>query len=173
MPIADVYDFEIVIEPAIKALLVAQGLACITSRDTPTLQKSVPRVEVSYSHGLGLNKFAPLQPLIDAGIIPAGLTPLQYWQMRRESAWQSQINLELITKADLGQLTLYVTQVRAILANCWQFINGISVQTLFLQFDKEPTNGPVYSPQEGYYGVKMAQPIKVSVQADAWSALSS
>lgn len=173
MPVAAVYDFEIVIEPAVKALFKAQGLTCITSRDAPTLQKAVPRVELSYSHGPGLNRFAPLQPLIDAGIIPAGLTPLQYWQMRRESAWQGQINLELVTQADLGQLTLYVTQVRAILANCWQLINGITVQSLFLQFDKEPTNGPVYSPQEGYFGMKMSQPVKVSVQADAWQALVS
>lgn len=173
MPIADIYDFEIVIEPAIKALLVAAGLSCITSRDTPTLQKSVPRVELSYLHGPGLNRFANLQSLIDAEIIPSGLTPLQYWQMRRESAWQSQINLELVTAANLAQIALYVSQVRGVLASCWQFINGITIDTLFLQFDREPANGPVYTPQDGYYGVKMAQSVKVSVQADAWSALSS
>lgn len=173
MPIATVYDFESAIEPAIKTILEAQSLTCLTSRDALTFEKAVPRVEIVYLHGPGLKKWADLQTLIDAGLVPVGLTPNQYWQMRRESAWQSQLNLNAITKADVAVHANYRAKVRAVLASCWQFINGFSITTHMLNFDNEGGNSPIYKPQDGFFGTTISYPVKVSVQADAWSALSS
>ncbi len=176
MAIETIYDFEGAIEPAIKTLLTDKGLACLTTRDAPTLQKAVPRVELSYTHGPGLKRFVGIDVLVAAQLAPPEVLTTNVkdaWIFRRESCWQGQLNLEIITQADVNSHAQYRSKVRSVIASCWQFINGFTITYHSILFENEGGNSPVYQPQEGYYGTKIVYPVKISVQADAWAALNT
>lgn len=76
---AELYNFEGQIEPAVKTMLQAAGFTALTMRDTPTLFKTRPRVEVV----LGMGDSTQHQQLIDG----------EYFR----DTWNATLMLDLVT----------------------------------------------------------------------------
>lgn len=170
MSYREIYDFENVVETAIKNAAAAVGLKCVTSQDPPQLQTERPYLIAEFQLGNGEQRFVVIDPA--TGAAPTDPTqPL--WKYRRESAWACTIRLALITNADIAQHGDYRAQVRSLLGQIGLVINTATVLPHhYLELVRENGTGSLMAhASEGYFRTDFTFSAKLSVQADAWAAL--
>jgi hypothetical protein len=174
MSVADIYDFEGQVEPAVKAVLVAMGLAAFTTQDEIDFTKDRPRVEVMFTLGAGQNRWAIINP--ETGLEPTGTTAQDAWNYRRESAWACSITIQAITDADIAAHSIYRAKARNALAGLWVCINEVNdlMTRHFLTMSSDGGNSSIQMDQEhGMFKTDFHFNGKISVQADAWPALAT
>ena len=176
--IQDIYDLENAAENACAMVVKSFSLNAFSSQDAPQFQKIRPRAEIFFQKGIGLSRFVVLDP---ATSLPwdgsAGSTPPSQAEMfyrRRESAWNCVIRFDLITEADITIHGKYRFQLRGILAVLWQMVNGVYLTNHKLEMEQDGGDSPILvAPDKGYFKTSMTFRGKISVQANAWSALIS
>lgn len=181
MSATDIYDFESIIENAVKAVFTAAGLTCFTPQDAATIdfQKERPRVEVEYQHGVGQNQWHIEQTAPNA------------FKDRRERAWKGQLVVALVTEANITIHCAYRAQVRSIMAGLWNQINGDGAEDCPWQYSVNgtPTDGklrnhklhyvgdagtsPIYPMDQGMFKTTMNFNVDLSVQENAWALLNT
>jgi hypothetical protein len=173
MSVAQIYDFEGQVEPAIKAVLVAMRLAAFTSQDEIDFQKDRPRVEIQFTLGAGQNRWVIIDPV--TGMPPAA-SPAEAWNYRRESAWACTITFSAITAANITEHSAYRVAVRNALASIWIRINEVNglMARHFLTMSSDGGNTSLQMAQDkAMFKTDFNFNGKISVQADAWPALVS
>jgi hypothetical protein len=165
-----IYDFESVVETAIKAVFTAASLTCVTSQDPPQLQTARPYVIAEFQLGNGEQRFVVIDPA--TGLSPVAPT-LPLWKYRRESAWSCTIRFSLITDADIAAHGAFRAQVRGLLGQLGLAINDSTILPHhYLEITREGGSGSLMAhATEGYFRTDMTYSGKISVQADAWTAL--
>lgn len=173
--IAAVYDFERVLEFALKTVLEAAQLKAFTSQAVPAgnddaqnadlvaqgyelldFQKDRPRVEIEFVCGAGQRQFVP-HP--DTGV-------------ETEAAWKGQYLLKLVTAADMRLHSALRTMVRYQMQKLRGTINDVAPMTLHnLQLLTDAGTSPVITPEDGVFLSTMNFDIDFSIQADAWAQL--
>jgi hypothetical protein len=174
MSVAQIYDFEGAVEPAIKAVLVAMGLAAFTSQDEIDFQKDRPRVEVQFTLGAGQNRWVAINSA--TGLPVAALSPQETWNQRRESAWACTITFSAITAADIAEHSAYRAVIRNALATLWVRINEVNglMTRHHLYMSSDGGNSSLQMAQDkAMFKTDFTFNGKISVQADAWPALVS
>jgi hypothetical protein len=177
MSASEIYDFEGIVEPAAAAVLAGLNLTAFTTQGTPDFQKDRPRVEIKLTMGPGLSRFVivinGVNGLVDPSIL-AGLTQQQIMSYRRESVWQFTLQFHLLTANDIAAHAAYRAQVRNVLAQFWSLINGVAPMTRHaIQMTSDNGSSPILvSPERGMMKTEMSFDGTISVQADAWSALT-
>jgi hypothetical protein len=177
MAIADIYNFEGCVEPAVKAVLAAATppINCFTSQDIVDFQKVMPRVEVQFTLGAGENRFDPAALLDPAtGLPPVGISGGNLlYQYRRECAWSCTLTFDCITLANMVTHAPYRTYCRFVLANLGLYINNTpTMKRHNLTLSRDMGNTPFQSDQDNqYYRTTMAYNGKLSVLSTAWTAL--
>jgi len=171
MSIAQVYDFEAAVEGGVKAALVAAGLTAYTSQDALVQQRDRPRVEVSFALGAGNNRFVIVDTSGDA--LAEGAE--QPWLYRRESAWDCVLTLSVITEPTMSAHTAYRCALRHAMAQVWNTINGTSPMTrhTYQHIRDGGSTALMMDQDRGFFRTDFTFVGKVSVQADAWTALGS
>jgi hypothetical protein len=154
------YDFETVLPSAAKAVFAAAGLAAYTLADTPTVQRSRPRVEIIYRHG-GNSSPAQIHRMTDGTY--------------RVAAFRGELSIYVITDADAtgrSAHSAYRAQVRAVLASLPFVLNAGANPPL----PKHAIHFPPVSESEEH-GIRQADGfeqttftwnINFSIQANAW-----
>ena len=177
MSARDIYDFEGITETAAQQVLAGLQVTAATTQDAPKFQKARPRVEIKYTHGPGLGRFAVVINGVNLALDASaglGLSPAQLFYARRESAWQFRLQFNLLTAAQIEVHTSYRATVRSALAQFWWLINGVAPMTRHsVQLAKDNGSSPILiAPEEGLMKTEMSFDGTISVQADAWGALS-
>jgi hypothetical protein len=182
MSAALVYDFESIVETAAKAVLTSLETKSFTTTDKPDFQKDRPRVEIKFTLGADLQQFAVVLPDADGNLVniavdptvAVGVSQQDLFYARRESAWAFNLRFDLLTGMDLAQHIEYRAEVRCALARFWRLINGAPGMTRHcVQLAKGGGGSPILvSPETGIMKTEMSFSGTISVQADAWSALS-
>ena len=163
-----IYDFEGVLEGATVASLTAAGITAFSSQDDQVQQKERPYVAVSVALGAGNQQFLQVDPA-------TGLPPAEpHWKYRRERSWDVTVTLCLITNPTIAEHTAARCKLRNVMASLWLTINGTAPMTRH-QFEWKRDGGSTalqmsqdrdhYRTDFTFYGI-------ISVQADAWTALT-
>lgn len=171
MSVAQVYDIEASVEGGIAVALTRAGLTCFTSQDVATQQRGRPRVEVSFALGAGNQRFVTIDRTTGTALASGEAT----WADRRESAWDCVITLCVITEASMSAHSSYRSTVRNVMASVWNVINGTAPMTrhCFYHVRDGGSTALMMDQDIGYYRTDFTYHGKISVQADAWSALGT
>ena len=181
MAISDIYAMEQIVEPALASILgtiTAGGIQAFSSQDPTQFQKIIPRVEIQFNVGAGQNRFVIVDPSSGAyPTDPPAVAALQGNQLmnryRRESAWACSCQFALITAANITDHNAYRAMVRASLASLNVFVNE-ALPRHELVFTGDGGNTPMQmSEDKAYFKTDFVFNGKISVQADAWTALAA
>ncbi len=155
----DIYDFEIVIPRAVKAVLEDQDLRTFTIEDAIEFQKVRPRVEVVYRH---MGEASPKR----LAILPDG--------SKRTSCFRGELRIHAITDADeAGKLehSRYRAFVRAAIAGLQDAVNGDELELHKIQFVTTGNEETGIRSADGYAQTSFPFLLDISIQADAWGSL--
>ena len=159
MAAVDLYDFEVVIPRAVKAVLSGLDLVCFTIEDVIDFQKIRPRVEIVYRH---IGEASPQR----LAILPD--------QTRRVSCFRGELKLHAITDADVaGKLahSTYRAMVRNGIAALKGEINGTQLTLHKVQFVVSGNEETGVRSADGYQQTTFPFTIDVSIQQDAWTQI--
>lgn len=173
--LADVYDFENVLETALQALFNAAEIKSFTTQDfgktkdngqgtqVPVIdfQKDRPRVEILFTVGAGQGQFRPL--LVGGAEVPV------------ETSFKGQYRLDIITSAEMAIHAAYRTRLRAFLHTQLLGVNGTDPMTLHRihRFQQDGGTSPTFKPEEGVLRTILIFNIDFSIQDEAWATLAS
>ena len=174
MSLNAIYNFESAFETTAQSYLNGRGITAATTQDSPSFQKSRPRVELMFLKGSGMQRWAIVINGKNAALDPtilSGIPQSQLYALRRESAWQFSCQFDVLTNADMVEHSTYRVQVRALLAQLWTVVNS-SLPYHSVELIRDAGDSEIkVSPQLGYYKTEMKFEGMISVQADAWLQL--
>lgn len=157
MSVKDIYAIEEACEGGLAGYLNDNlpDLKYATTLTAPQFQSDRPRVEIMCVLGAGQGRWKSVE----------GIT--------RETSWDAQYLLALITNDDIAIHTSYRSTLRATMHQ----ITGLNETYLPLHkiqpFFLDGGTSPVVKPQEGDMVSRMVFNIKVSVQDNAWAQLNN
>lgn len=159
MAAEDIYDFEVVIPRAVKAVLEGLNLKCYTIEDTIDFQKIRPRVDITYRH---VGEASPQR----LAILPDG--------SKRTSCFRGELKVHAITDSDdAGKLahSTYRAMVRNGLAALKDQINGTALTFHKVQFIQTGNEETGVRSADNLQQTTFPFQIDVSIQQDAWATL--
>jgi len=159
MSAEQIYDFEGIIEPAACSVLTTASLVAVHSASEPKFQNAIPRVEVTVMVGAGAQRFSAIDGTAASS---------------RETAWQAQLRLDLITPAAISVHRAYRATLRKSMATLPALINNAEGMTRHkIQRIVDAGSTPHFSPQDGVFQTTLLYDLQFSVQANAWPDLDT
>lgn len=176
--LAAVYDFQGIMEVALKSLFIEREIKAFTSQyvvstgddaqdaelveqgfEILDYQKDRPRVEITFMPGAGQDQFA-------AKII-AG------FEMPVETSWSGQFKLDVITAPDIRVHKGFVIAVRFLMHTQLQSVNGSEYLPLhrIQSFAMDAGTSPQMKTDQGDFQTTVLFDIQFSIQDDAWDLL--
>jgi hypothetical protein len=178
--LAAVYDFQGVMEVALKSLFTAREVKAFTSQfivstgndaedealieqgyEILDFQRDRPRVEITFTPGAGQDQFAAK---IIAGV-----------EMPVETSWSGQFKVDVITAPDIRVHKAFVIAVRFLLHTQLQSINGSEYLPLhrIQPFAMDAGTSPQMKTDQGDFQTTLLFDIQFSIQDDAWDLLAA
>jgi hypothetical protein len=177
--IAAVYDFEFVMETALKSVFDGEDIQALTTRQVVgsgsdetdaaavaagytilTFKKPRPRVEIQFTCGGGDGQFRQIR------VNGAG--------QEVETSWSGQFRVTCITDADIRVHSEFIVAVRFLLQTLRPRINAAVLPKHCLQpFSRDGGTSTRHSPQEGVIVTDLLLDIHFSIQDDAWADLAT
>jgi hypothetical protein len=159
MSAEQIYDFEGIIEPAVCNVLTSASLIAIHSGSDPKFQQAIPRVEITIAVGSGAQR-------------PWAIDATEANQ--RETAWNAQLRLDLITPSDIIVHRAYRATIRSQMAILPTTINNTTgMERHKIQRITDAGTSPCQSPQDGIYQTTLLYDLQFSVQSYAWADLEA
>lgn len=165
--LTDIYDFESVVESAVKAVLVANEITAYTTQDfTPTNPDGTPNQD-----------FQLKRPRVEIMFIPgaaAGVWVLVNGQPR-DSAFKGTIQLRVITEPHIAVHSAFRATVRGLMHGIGLAVNGTAPMTRhkIQPWFRDGGTSVMVKTEDGYLRTDLSFEIDFTIQYDAWQALQT
>lgn len=178
--IASIYDFQGILELALKTLFTLREVKAFTSQMTPStgdpaadqalidegwdildFQKDRPRVEIIFTPGAGQGQFR--------ATTIAGLEK----QVSIDTSFKGQFRLDVFTLPDIAVHKAFVTAVRFIMHTQLLTLNGTTLLRHRIQPDlMDAGTTPITKAEQGTFSTTLLFDVDFSIQDDAWEQLN-